>query len=96
MAFKPTLGEYSEVKLNTKWLKILPDYVGNDLVVFTNSHGHEIVIRIDGNNFRPVQTKEQREIEELEIILCKNWGKSADVIAKQIHNAKFTKQEKGE
>ena len=94
MDFKPKAGKECEARINTKWLEIKPDYVGNDILVFTNSTRHEIVIRIDENNFRPVQTKEQREIEELEIILCKNWGKSADVIAKQIHNAKFTKQEK--
>ena len=91
MSFKPKSGEECEVRINTKWFKLKPDYVGSDILVFTNCTHREVVIRFDHNNVRPIQTKEQKEIKELEIILRKNWGKSADVIAKEIHNAKFTK-----
>ena len=92
--FKPRVGEQCETKTGGKWIKILPKYVGNNAIVFcTENSSFETASSFINSSYRPVQSKEEREIAELEFILCSKWGNTATTLALEIQKAGFTKQE---
>ena len=92
--FRPKAGEFCETKVGTRWVRIMPKYVGKNAIVYSiEDNEFEIASSFVNSKYQPMQTKEERDIAELEYILCSKWQSTATVIAKEILKAGFIKPE---